>query len=87
MKIMAPTYPRREEGFGTDFCREEGPLGALEDGATFGCIPGMNQSSTDPSFCTFWCAVALGALAKGSPVESVSGNRLASAALQTSGCR
>ena len=26
----------------------------------------------DPSACIFWCAVALGALAKGSPIESVS---------------
>lgn len=27
----------------------------------------------DPSTCTFWCAVALGALARGSPLQSVSG--------------
>ncbi|CAB1109300.1 unnamed protein product [Ectocarpus sp. CCAP 1310/34] len=37
-----------------------------EDGIT----PG-NQLLTGPSCCTFWCAVGMGALAKGSPVESV----------------
>ncbi|CAM9502193.1 unnamed protein product [Ectocarpus sp. 4 AP-2014] len=25
----------------------------------------------DPSTCTFWCAIARGVLAKGSPIESV----------------
>ncbi|CAN0090205.1 unnamed protein product [Ectocarpus sp. 4 AP-2014] len=29
------------------------------------------QLPMDPSTCTFWCAIALGALAKGCPVESV----------------
>lgn len=30
-----------------------------------------NQYPMDPSICTFWCAVALGALVKGSPIEAV----------------
>ncbi|CAM9714073.1 unnamed protein product, partial [Ectocarpus fasciculatus] len=37
-----------------------------EDGITTG-----NQLSTGPSACIFWCAVGMGALVKGSPVESV----------------
>ena len=30
------------------------------------------QPHMDPSTCIFWCAVALGALVKGNPIESVS---------------
>ena len=33
---------------------------------------GTTAKFADPSACTFWCAVALGAVMKGSPVESVS---------------
>ncbi|CAN0140050.1 unnamed protein product, partial [Ectocarpus sp. 12 AP-2014] len=47
---------------------EQGQFGAIfsEDGITTG-----NQLSAGPSACTFWCAVGVGALVKGSPVESV----------------
>ncbi|CAN0270947.1 unnamed protein product [Ectocarpus sp. 12 AP-2014] len=47
---------------------EQGQLGAIfsEDGITT-----ENRLSTGPSACTFWCAVGVGALVKGSPVESV----------------
>lgn len=31
-----------------------------------------SRSSVDPSSCVFWCSVALGALAQGRPLESVS---------------
>lgn len=31
----------------------------------------MGGMVTSPSMCTFWCAVALGALIKGVPIESV----------------
>ncbi|CAN0026666.1 unnamed protein product [Ectocarpus sp. 4 AP-2014] len=58
---------------------EQGQLGAFstEDGITTG-----NQLSTGPSACTFWCAVGVGALVKGSPVESVANySRLARDAL------
>ncbi|CAM9646751.1 unnamed protein product, partial [Ectocarpus sp. 8 AP-2014] len=34
-------------------------------------ISAGKQLAMDPSACTFWCAVALGALVKGSPIESV----------------
>ena len=32
---------------------------------------GGKQLPMDPSTCIFWCAVALGALVKGNPIESV----------------
>lgn len=74
VRIMEPAYPQREEGFGIDCCGDEGQLGALDGGGTFGNVSGAEQLTKDPSFCTFWCAVAMGALAKGSPIESVSGS-------------
>ncbi|CAN0123820.1 unnamed protein product [Ectocarpus sp. 6 AP-2014] len=58
---------------------EQDRFGAIftEDGITTG-----NQHSTGPSACTFWCAVGVGALVKGSPVESVANySRLARDAL------
>lgn len=36
-----------------------------------------NQLPMDPPTCTFWCAVALGALVKGTPVDSVRSSMLA----------
>ncbi|CAM9426606.1 unnamed protein product [Ectocarpus sp. 8 AP-2014] len=47
---------------------DQGQLGAIftEDGITTG-----SQLSTGPSACTFWCAVGVGALVKGTPVASV----------------
>ncbi|CBN75409.1 expressed unknown protein [Ectocarpus siliculosus] len=58
---------------------EQGQFGAIfsEDGITTG-----NQLLTGPSCCTFWCAVGVGAVLKGSPVESVANySRLARDAL------
>ncbi|CBN75414.1 expressed unknown protein [Ectocarpus siliculosus] len=58
---------------------DQGQFGAIfsEDGITTG-----NQLSAGPSACTFWCAVGVGALVKGSPVESVANySRLARDAL------
>lgn len=34
-------------------------------------IPAGSSSSSDISVCSFWCAVALGGLVQGRPVESV----------------
>ncbi|CAM9441777.1 unnamed protein product, partial [Laminaria digitata] len=34
-------------------------------------VPADSQLPVDPSICVFWCAVALGALVKGRPIESV----------------
>lgn len=68
---MVSAVSQQEAGFGTDCCDEEGQLGALEVGTTSSDVLRANHLLKDPSFCTFWCAVALGALAKGIPVESV----------------
>eukprot|EP00752_Nemacystus_decipiens_P005060 g4594.t1 len=37
----------------------------------FGRALGHRQSLVDPSRCTFWCAIAIGALVTGRPIESV----------------
>ena len=34
-------------------------------------MPADSELPMDPSTCVFWCAVALGALVKGRPIESV----------------
>ncbi|CAN0384642.1 unnamed protein product, partial [Scytosiphon promiscuus] len=71
VKIMMTAYPRQEPGFDSDACGEEGKFGACEVGSTFENVSGVNPLPKGPSVCTFWCAVAVGALAKGSPIESV----------------
>ncbi|CAN0152434.1 unnamed protein product [Scytosiphon promiscuus] len=38
-------------------------------------VSGTSQLPEDPSLCIFWCAVAMGALAKGSPFDMVSPSR------------
>ncbi|CAM9440163.1 unnamed protein product, partial [Ectocarpus fasciculatus] len=51
---------------------DQGQFGVFtDDGFTTG-----SQLLTGPSACTFWCAVGVGALVKGSPVESVRRNDL-----------
>lgn len=45
-------------------------IGGIEDAMGRGGVP------ADPSFCTFWSAVAIGALVKGRPTESVRGRTL-----------
>ncbi|CAM9281330.1 unnamed protein product [Ectocarpus sp. 8 AP-2014] len=58
---------------------DQGQFGTIftEDDITTG-----NQLLTGPSCCTFWCAVGIGAVVKGSPVESVANySRLARDAL------
>ncbi|CAM9097618.1 unnamed protein product [Hapterophycus canaliculatus] len=71
VKIMVSAAPQRDADFGADCRGDEGQSGALELGGTFSNASGVKQVSKDPSSCTFWCAVAVGALAKGSPTESV----------------
>ncbi|CAM9879849.1 unnamed protein product [Ectocarpus sp. 13 AM-2016] len=49
-----------------------------------GTLLGETQLPMDPSTCIFWCTVALGALVKGSPLESVANYfRLASVSLDS----
>ncbi|CBJ29983.1 hypothetical protein Esi_0170_0014 [Ectocarpus siliculosus] len=48
-----------------------GRLDAIGTGDGIGTFLGGTQLPMDPSTCIFWCAVALGALVKGNPLESV----------------
>ncbi|CAM9567130.1 unnamed protein product, partial [Hapterophycus canaliculatus] len=84
VKIMVSVYPQQELGFSSDY-QEGGQYDALEVGGTSSNVWGVNQPPKDPSICTFWCAVAVGALAKGGPIESVERyTQLASEALEAS---
>ncbi|CAN0495149.1 unnamed protein product [Ectocarpus sp. 12 AP-2014] len=57
---------------------------AIGTGDGNGTLLGETQLPMDPSTCIFWCAVALGALVKGSPLESVAKYfRLASVSLDS----
>ncbi|CAN0314629.1 unnamed protein product, partial [Ectocarpus fasciculatus] len=67
VKIMASPAPLQHSTVG-GACGEAGSM------VRASCWSKANeepQLPMDPSTCTFWCAIALGALAKGSPVESV----------------
>ncbi|CAM9247501.1 unnamed protein product [Ectocarpus fasciculatus] len=78
VKMMASSTPQHQPGAPHD-SPAQGQFAAIltEDGIATG-----NKLSTGPSACTFWCAVGLGALVKGSPVESVANYcRLARSAL------
>ncbi|CAB1099292.1 unnamed protein product [Ectocarpus sp. CCAP 1310/34] len=71
VKIMLPPASFQQPALGDD-CDEGGHyLKAVAPGGDLGKAPARNQLAKDPSACTFWCAVALGALAKGNPIESV----------------
>ncbi|CAM9574729.1 unnamed protein product [Ectocarpus fasciculatus] len=71
VKIMTSYADLQQPTVRTD-CDDEGPFDAIARGADWSKASECNQLPMDPSTCTFWCAIALGALAKGSPVESVS---------------
>ncbi|CAM9689569.1 unnamed protein product [Ectocarpus sp. 6 AP-2014] len=70
VKIMT-TRSSLRQSVGAD-CDDEGHFHGIESGAEWITTSERNQLPMDPSTCTFWCAIALGALAKGSPVGSVS---------------
>ncbi|CAM9849229.1 unnamed protein product, partial [Ectocarpus fasciculatus] len=71
MKIMASPSCRQQSTVGGDW-NDEWSLDAIAPGADRSMVSERNGLPMDPSTCTFWCAIALGALAKGSPIESVS---------------
>ncbi|CAM9702943.1 unnamed protein product, partial [Ectocarpus fasciculatus] len=78
VKLMASSTAQHQPRAPEDFA-EQRQFSAVftEDGITT-----RNQFSTGPSTCTFWCAVGVGALVKGNPVESVADySRLARGAL------
>ncbi|CAM9214136.1 unnamed protein product [Ectocarpus sp. 12 AP-2014] len=69
--IMLPPASSQQSVFGDD--NDEGGhyFEAVARGGDLSKTSARNQLPMDPSACTFWCAVALGALVKGSPIESV----------------
>eukprot|EP00752_Nemacystus_decipiens_P011601 g10302.t1 len=87
VNIMALPEIRQSTGDvrGGDFCEAaEVAPGAITAGEDLSTALGARRLPVDPSKCMFWCAVALGALVKGFPVESVAAYcRLASDALGT----
>ncbi|CAM9743441.1 unnamed protein product [Ectocarpus sp. 6 AP-2014] len=85
VKIMLPPTSSKQSVSGDD-CGEGGHyFEAVARGGDLSETSAGNRLPMDPSACTFWCAVALGALAKGSPIESVTSYaRLAQAALANS---
>lgn len=71
VKIMlSPASRQRPASEGG--CGEAGQYDACATGGGFGNTLGGIDLHVGPSTCIFWCAVALGALVKGSPIESVS---------------
>ncbi|CAM9538320.1 unnamed protein product [Ectocarpus sp. 8 AP-2014] len=63
--------PAIQQSFvGGDF-GAEGPFDSIAGGVEWSKVSRGHQLPMNPSTCTFWCAIALGALAKGSPLESV----------------
>ncbi|CAM9549099.1 unnamed protein product [Ectocarpus sp. 12 AP-2014] len=71
VKIMLPPTSSQQSVLGDD-CGEGGHyFEAVARGGDLSKTSAGNQLLMDPSACTFWCAVALGALAKGCPIESV----------------
>ncbi|CAM9951534.1 unnamed protein product [Ectocarpus fasciculatus] len=71
VKIMSPHASSQQSVCGDD-CDEGGHyFEAAAQGGDLTKPSAGNHLPMDPSACTFWCAVALGALAKGTPFESV----------------
>ncbi|CAM9689429.1 unnamed protein product [Ectocarpus sp. 6 AP-2014] len=68
VKIMTPPSSLQQSAVGAD----ERSVDTNAPGANWIKASERNQPFMDPSTCTFWCAIALGALAKGSPIESAS---------------
>eukprot|EP00903_Cladosiphon_okamuranus_P021696 g19947.t2 len=67
-----------------DFYEAVGASDAVATEGDLNTASGLKQIPVDPSTCIFWCAVDLGALVKGNPIESVASYcRLASDALGT----
>lgn len=65
--MLAPTSRHQQAA-----CGEAGQPDAMAFGGDFGSTFGRKEFPMNASTCVFWCAVALGALVKGSPIESVS---------------
>ena len=70
VKIML-SPAARQPPMTEDGCGEAGQVDSVAMNGEFGNAYGGEELPMGPSTCIFWCAVALGALVKGSPVESV----------------
>ena len=70
VKIMMTPDPRQRraagDGGGEGWQVDHIEAGGVHNASKAGVIP------KEPSTCVFWCAVALGALARGSPLQTVS---------------
>ncbi|CBN75496.1 hypothetical protein Esi_0111_0052 [Ectocarpus siliculosus] len=71
VKIMVPPASSQQSVFGDGSDKRGHYFEAVAPGGDLSKISAGSQLPMDPSACTFWCAVALGALVKGSPIESV----------------
>lgn len=68
VNLMLKSTTFQQTGLAYNCANTAGELGATAPGKSCGTTVGP----TNPSVCTFWCAVAMGAILKGYPVESVS---------------
>ncbi|CAB1108560.1 unnamed protein product [Ectocarpus sp. CCAP 1310/34] len=67
VKVMTILQP---SAVGGDF-GDQGRFDAMAQGADWSSkVSEGHQIPMNPSSCTFWCAIALGALVKGRPIES-----------------
>eukprot|EP00752_Nemacystus_decipiens_P010138 g9034.t1 len=81
VNIMARPAIQQPAG---DDCAETEAFDAMARAGNLITAFGANQPTMSPSTCIFWCAVALGALVKGYPIESVASyTRLATDSLGT----
>lgn len=70
VKIMLSPASRHQSALEED-CGDAGQHGAIATRWGFGNTFDGEGLSIGPSACVFWCSVALGALVRGSPIESV----------------
>jgi len=68
---MLAADPHKQAGVGKG-CREGWRLDAIAGGVDLCSASDGRRLPMDPSSCIFWCAVAVGALVRGSPIETVS---------------
>ncbi|CAM9542929.1 unnamed protein product, partial [Hapterophycus canaliculatus] len=71
VKIMVAAASQQETVSNTDSVEEEGHFGTLLGWGAFSNATKTKRVPQDPSLATFWAAVAVGALAKGTPIEAV----------------
>ncbi|CAN0100861.1 unnamed protein product, partial [Ectocarpus sp. 12 AP-2014] len=84
VKMMTAPAPLQQPPIAGNW-DEETRFSEIERGVNCSKASDVNQLPMNPQSCTFWCAIALGAVAKGNPVESVEKySQLAQAALPKS---